>query len=94
MSEHIDQRLGSFSAAQRRDLTKLFDAIRTDLTALRTQALAAHVDIDVLRASVVALTAKMDTDFADVTNASTDYAASVNPAAMTVGDPDALTLTT
>ena len=42
---------------------------------------AVLADSTALRAAFVALTAKMDADFADVTNASTDYAASVDPAA-------------
>jgi hypothetical protein len=45
---------------------------------------AVLADSTALRAAFVALTAKMDADFADVTNASTDYAASVDPAALTL----------
>lgn len=40
-------------------------------------------DHEELRTQYVALLAKMDADFADVTNADTDYAASVTPAAST-----------
>lgn len=44
---------------------------------------ALKADFDDLRTQYVALLAKMDADFADVTNASVDYAASVSPAAAT-----------
>jgi hypothetical protein len=37
----------------------------------------ARTDIAALRASMAALLAKMDADFANVSNASTDYAATV-----------------
>lgn len=107
MPENIHQRLAMLTPAEQRLLTPLFDAVLADLTelrtqltalrvdvaAVRTQVLAGHVDIDVLRAAFVALTAKMDADFADVTNASVDYASSVDPAAMTIVDPAALTAT-
>ena len=43
---------------------------------------AMQADIAALRTAFVALTAKMDSDFANVTNASVDYATSVNPAAL------------
>ncbi len=39
-------------------------------------------DLTVLRTAITTLTAKMDADFADVTNASVDYAASVDPVAL------------
>ncbi len=45
---------------------RVMDAVLADLTELRT--------------AFVALTAKMDADFGDVTNASVDYATSVDPA--------------
>jgi len=50
---------------------------------LKTDGSAVFADLTAIRAAFVALTAKMDADFADVTNASTDYAASVDPAALT-----------
>ena len=52
------------------EFKRIMDAVLADSTALRT--------------SFVALTAKMDADFADVANASVDYAASVDPAALTL----------
>ena len=45
---------------------------------------AVLADSTALRAAFVALTAKMDADFADVANASVDYASSVDPAALTL----------
>ena len=39
-------------------------------------------DLTKLHSAVTTLTAKMDADFADVTNASVDYAASVDPVAL------------
>ena len=41
-----------------------------------------QADLAALRAAFVTLTAKMDADFADVTNASVDYATSCDPAAL------------
>lgn len=43
-----------------------------------------QADLAALHVSFLALTAKMDADFADVTNASIDYASSVDPAAQTM----------
>lgn len=48
------------------DLYRVLVGVFNDLTEIHTQ--------------FKALTAKMDADFADVANASTDYAASVDPA--------------
>jgi len=45
---------------------------------------AVLADSTALREAFVALTAKMDLDFADVSNASVDYASSVDPAALTL----------
>lgn len=55
-------------------------------TVLRTQFNALRADVTAIRTAFLALTAKMDADFADVTNASADYAASVDPAALTSAD--------
>ena len=52
------------------EFKRIMNAVLTDMTAVRS--------------AFVALTAKMDADFADVANASTDYAASVDPAALTL----------
>lgn len=86
MAENIHQRLAGLPPAEQREVTKLFDAVLTDMAALRTQLLAAHVDIDVLRAAAATLATKLNAD-AGVTD--TDYAA---PAAATIADPPALTL--
>ena len=51
---------------------------------LKRMFAAVLVDMAAQRAAFVALTAKMDADFADVSNASTDYAATVDPAALTL----------
>ncbi len=53
-----------------------------DAVELAKALTAMQADIAALRAAFVALTAKMDADFANVTNASVDYATSVNPAAL------------
>lgn len=53
---------------------------------LRATINAMQADVAELRTQFVALLAKMDADFADVTNASTDYAASVTPAAITASN--------
>lgn len=42
-----------------------------------------QADILELRTQLVALLTKMDADFADVTNASTDYVSTTSPAALT-----------
>lgn len=71
MSVSIKQEFNCFNSQQEIELKRVMNAVQTDLSNLRS--------------AFVALTAKMDADFADVTNASVDYASSV--------DPDALTLT-
>lgn len=68
MSRSLKQSLTQFNSQQEIELRHLLDAARQDIANLR--------------AAFVALTAKMDADFADVTNASTDYAASVDPDAL------------
>lgn len=68
MSESIQQRVNALPIGSQKELKPVLDSILTDLASLR--------------AAFVALTAKMDADFADVTNASTDYASSVDPDAL------------
>jgi len=97
MSRSIKQSCTMFQSQEQIELKHLLTAILTDLTALKTavdsletltdelgtDGDAVFADLTAIRAAFVALTAKMDADFADVTNASVDYAASVNPAALT-----------
>jgi hypothetical protein len=68
MAVSIKQSFKHFEVQQQIEGKQQLTAILNDLTELRAQ--------------FVALLAKMDADFADVTNASTDYAASVTPAAL------------
>jgi len=70
MSVSIKQHFKHAPAQEQIEFKRVTNAVLTDLTALR--------------AAFVALTAKMDADFADVTGASVDYASSVNPAALTL----------
>lgn len=72
MSVSIKREFKSFSSQQEIELKRALNAVQNDLTELRAQ--------------FVALLAKMDADFADVANASVDYAASVTPAALTLTD--------
>jgi hypothetical protein len=68
MAESIKNRCNALSGVRNtKQLIALLEQMRADNAALRTAFLA--------------LTAKMDADFADVSNASIDYASSVNPAA-------------
>ena len=66
----IKQEFPTFESGQQIELKRALSAAQADLAALR--------------AAFVALTAKMDADFADVANASVDYATSVDPAALTL----------
>ena len=70
MSVSIKKHFSHAPSQEAIEFKRVMDAVLADLTAVRT--------------SVTDLTAKMDTDFADVTNASVDYASSVNPAALTL----------
>lgn len=63
MSESIKQRTNNLETGDARELRALLEAARVDINTLKTK--------------MAALTAKMDADFADVTNASTDYASSI-----------------
>jgi hypothetical protein len=67
--QSIKGRTNAIAPAQMsQEVRALFESVLADLTALR--------------AAQLALLAKMDTDFADVTNASTNYAATCTPAAL------------
>ena len=70
MSVSIKQHFTHAPSQEAIEFKRVLDAVLADSTALRT--------------AFVALTAKMDADFADVTNASVDYASSVDPAALTL----------
>lgn len=81
--------------AQVTDLTALIAAVNeliADHATNRTELLALNADIDALRAAIVGITAKLDAD-AGVTD--TNYASTLDPAAVTSGSPAAaLTATT
>lgn len=62
------------------NITKSPKSVIWSLMAIANQQQA---DLAAHRAAIVALTAKMDADFADVTNASVDYASSIDPVADT-----------
>lgn len=64
-------------------------SILADNVNLRTQLAAAVVDLGVLRAAIVAITAKLD---ADVGVTDTNYAATTNPAALTASAPASATI--
>lgn len=66
MAENIHQRMSGMTARQQRGFTPVLDALIADNAALR--------------ASILALTAKLD---ADATVTDTDYAATINPPAAT-----------
>lgn len=70
MSVSIKQHFTHAPSQEAIEFKRVLSAVLADSTALRT--------------AFVALTAKMDADFADVTNASVDYASSVDPAALTL----------
>lgn len=72
MSVSIKKHFSHAPSQEQIEFKRVLGAVLADLTAVRT--------------SVTDLTAKMDADFADVANASVDYAASVNPAALTLID--------
>lgn len=63
----------------KRDAGRGLSAGHSDKSAASYEELwvAARKEIDGLRSTVTALLQKMDADFADVTNASTDYEATV-----------------
>jgi hypothetical protein len=59
----------------------LTDELRADHGSFVTLTSELKDDVDAMKASVTSLLQKMDGDFADVTNASTDYEASISVAA-------------
>ena len=69
----------AIQAAQ--NITKSPKSVIWSMMAMLNQAQA---DLDDLHVAFLALTAKMDADFSDVTNASVDYAASVDPSAQSM----------
>lgn len=75
MSENIHQRLAGLPLREQKEVTKLFDAILTDLANLRT-------DIAEARGAIVGITAQLDAD-EGVTD--TDYASNHDPAALVSG---------
>lgn len=68
MTVSIKQHFKHHPVQEEIELKRVTSAVLDDLTAIRT--------------AITTLTAKMDADFADVTNASVDYATSVDPAAL------------
>lgn len=70
MTVSIKQHFSHAPTQEAIEFKRVMTAVLADSTALRT--------------AITTLTAKMDADFADVTNASVDYASSVDPAALTV----------
>ena len=73
-------KIDSHTTHSNAELAALLKAMLTDLTNLRTSVVALTTLANELKADYNATLAKMDTDFADVTNASVDYAAT-NPVA-------------
>ena len=89
MSESIEKKLSAIRDPRvEKELRPLFEAMKADLTAVRSELANAVDDITALRASIVGITAKLDAD--DVTNLDTDYASLHDPAAQTSSTPDAL----
>lgn len=70
MTVSIKQHFKHAPAQESIESKRIMNAVLADMTAVRT--------------AVTDLTAKMDADFADVANASVDYAASVDPVALTL----------
>ena len=70
MTVSIKQHFSHAPTQEAIEFKRVMSAVLADMTAMRT--------------AITTLTAKMDADFADVTNASVDYAASVDPAALTL----------
>ena len=70
MNVSIKQHFKHHPVQEEIELKRVNNAILADMTAMHT--------------AITTLTAKMDADFADVTNASVDYATSVDPAALTL----------
>jgi hypothetical protein len=70
MSVSIKREFKSFTSQQEIELKRALNAVQNDLDELRTK--------------FIALLAKMDADFANVTNASVDYESTTTPAALTL----------
>ena len=81
MSESIKQRLAKLADKRdARELRALLDATQTDLTNLRTAFVALTAKVDVLTAKLNADAGVTDTNYA------TDFASTLNPAALQLTD--------
>lgn len=88
MSQSVKQRMNAINGTrQSQELRHLFEAILTDLTAIRSTVAANVTDIDSLATAVDVLAAKLNAD-AGVDD--TDYS-DTNAAAVTAAAPNALT---
>lgn len=88
MAAKIGPEVNSLPAGERQ-LARLFEATKNDLTELRTELTALRADVTAIRTKLIATLAKLDAD-AGVTDV--NYESTQTPAALTSNDPAALEL--